>query len=173
MHKFYVDSYLLDVMCASKEYPSLGWKWTPRLLSIHVYCKILQENIYKEDYDRIYDGLFTSIYQIHFGKEAPCFSPEGQEIVQKYGDWYMAPNGFYIRMLGSSKAMHWLPHFVPYILLLQDYHINLILMVLLLHCIRKKRAFGLLYLYPREFEKLKILSSLRKRSIFYPPFSKT
>ena len=30
-HKFYMDSYLLDVMCASKEYPSLRWKWTPGL----------------------------------------------------------------------------------------------------------------------------------------------
>ena len=25
-HKFYMHSYLLDVMCASREYPSLGWR---------------------------------------------------------------------------------------------------------------------------------------------------
>ena len=80
-HKIYMDSYLLDVMCASGEYLSLGWKWTPSLAPIHVYCKMLWENIYKEDYDRICDGLFAPIYQILIGKEAPCFSPEGREIV--------------------------------------------------------------------------------------------
>jgi hypothetical protein len=75
--KFYMVAYLLYVMCASREYLSLGWKWTPSLPSINVYCKMLWENKYKEDYDRIYDGLFAPIYQNLFGKEAPCFSPEG------------------------------------------------------------------------------------------------
>ena len=74
-HKFYMSSYLLDVICASREYPSLGWKWTPSLPSIHVYYKMIWENKYKEDYDRICDGLFVPIYQILFGKEAPWFSP--------------------------------------------------------------------------------------------------
>ena len=36
-----MDSYLLDVMCASREYPSLSWKWNPDLPSIHVYYKML------------------------------------------------------------------------------------------------------------------------------------
>ena len=40
--------------------------------------------------------------------------------MQKYGDWYMSPDGVYIRMLGSSKAPHWLPHFVLEKLLLQE-----------------------------------------------------
>ena len=70
-----MTSYLLDVMCENKEYPSLGWKWNPSLLSIHVYCKMLLENRYKEDYDIIYDGLFSPIYHILFGKEPSCFSP--------------------------------------------------------------------------------------------------
>ena len=43
-HQFYMSSYLLDVMCASQEYPCVGWKWNPNLLSIHVYCKMLWEN---------------------------------------------------------------------------------------------------------------------------------
>ena len=49
-HQFYMASYLLDVMCVSGEYPSLGWKWNPSLSSIHVYYKMLWENKYKEDY---------------------------------------------------------------------------------------------------------------------------
>ena len=42
-HQFFMSSYLLDVMCASIEYPSLGWKWKPNLLLVHVYCKILRD----------------------------------------------------------------------------------------------------------------------------------
>ena len=40
-HKFYMASYLLDVMCASIEYPSLSWKWNLDFPSINVYCKML------------------------------------------------------------------------------------------------------------------------------------
>ena len=85
-------------MCASREYPSLGWKWNPNILSIHVYCKILWENKYKEDYELICNGLFATIYQILFCEEAPCLSPEGKRIVKEYVDWYMTPNGVYIRI---------------------------------------------------------------------------
>lgn len=92
-YKFYMASYLLDFMCSTREYPSLGWKWNPILSPIHVYCKMLQENKYKEYYERICNGLFAPIYQILFGKEVPCLSLEGQTIVQKYGDWYMIPDG--------------------------------------------------------------------------------
>ena len=40
--------------------------------------------------------------------------------MKKYGDWYMAPNGVYIRIIGSTKSPHWLPHFIPDKLLLQE-----------------------------------------------------
>ena len=119
-HKLYMDSYLLDVMCASGEYPSLGSKWNPDIPSIHVYCKILWENKYKEDYERICNLLFASIYQILFGEEAPCLSLEGHNIVQTYGDWYMTSNRVYIKLSGSTKDLHWLPHFVPDTLFLQE-----------------------------------------------------
>ena len=115
-----MDSYLSDVMCASREYRSLGWKWNPDLPSIHVYYKILRENKYKEEYERMGNGLFAPIYQILFGEESPCLSPKGQEIVQAYGDLYMTFDGFYIRMSGSTKDPHWLPHFVTNTLLLQE-----------------------------------------------------
>ena len=39
--------------------------------------------------------------------------------MEKYGDWYMTPDGVYIRMIGSTKAPHWLPHFIMDKLLLQ------------------------------------------------------
>ena len=79
---------------------------------------MLWENKYKEDYELICNGLFSTIYQVLFGEEASCLSPEGQKIVKEYGDWYMTPNGVYIRIFGSTKPPHWLPHFVPNTLLL-------------------------------------------------------
>ena len=80
-------------MCASLKYPSLGWKWKYGLPSIHVYCKMLWENKYNKDYELICNEVFTTIYQVLFGEEAPCLSPEGKKIVKEYGDWYMTPDG--------------------------------------------------------------------------------
>ena len=60
-HQFYMSSYLSDVMCASQEYPSLGWKCKFNLQSIHVYCKMIWENRYKEDYEL---RIFSIIYQV-------------------------------------------------------------------------------------------------------------
>ena len=115
-----MSSYLLYVMCASRGYPSLGWKWKLDLPSNHVYCKMLWENKYKEYYEWICNDLFSPIYRILFGEEALCLSPEGGKIVKEYGDWYMTSDGVYIKISGSTKAPHWLPHFVPDTLLLQE-----------------------------------------------------
>ena len=37
-HQFYMSSYLMNVMCASLEFSSLGWKWESSLPLIHVGC---------------------------------------------------------------------------------------------------------------------------------------
>ena len=74
---------------------------------------MLRENKYKEDYERICNDLFAPIYRILFAEEAPYPSPEGQKILKAYGDWYMTPDGLYIRISSSTKAPHSLPHFVP------------------------------------------------------------
>lgn len=115
-----MDSYLLDVICVSGEYPYLIWKWNLDLPSIHVYCKMLWENKYNEDYERICNGLFAPIYQILFGEQAPCLSLEGHKTVKIYEDWYMTSNKVYNRMLGGTKVPHWFSHFVLDTLLLQD-----------------------------------------------------
>ena len=69
-------------MCASREYPSLGWKWKSDLLLIHVYDKMIWENKYKEDYELICNGLSSIIYQVLFGEEAPCLSLEGKKLLK-------------------------------------------------------------------------------------------
>ena len=119
-HHFYMSSYLINVMCASLEFPSLGWKWESSLPSIHVYCKMLWETKYKDDYEMKCNKFFPTLYQVLFGEETACLSPKGQEIVKGYGDWYMTPIGVYIWISGSTKPPHWLPHFVPDSLLFQE-----------------------------------------------------
>ena len=96
----------MNVMCASLEFPCLGWKWEPNLLSVHVYCKMLWENKYKEDYELICNELFSTLYQVLFSEEAPCLSPEGKKIVKENGDWYMTLDGVYIRIVDSKKPSH-------------------------------------------------------------------
>ena len=60
------------------------------------------------------------MYETLFGEETPCLSPAGQAMVKELGDWYMNPIGVYMRIAGSTKPPHWLPHFVPHSLLLQE-----------------------------------------------------
>jgi hypothetical protein len=68
----------------------------------------------------ICNNIFPKLYQVLFSEEAPCLSPEGQTIVKEYGDWYMTPIRVDIRISGSTKPPHWLPHFVPDALLLHE-----------------------------------------------------
>ena len=65
-HQFYMSTYLMDVMCANLEFPSLEWNWEPNSPSIHVYCKMLCENRYKEDYDQVCNKVFPTLYQALF-----------------------------------------------------------------------------------------------------------
>jgi hypothetical protein len=81
---------------------------------------MLWEMKYKEDYELICNGLFPTLYQVLFSEEAPCLSTEGKKFVKEYGDWYMTPDGVYIRIVGSIKLPHCLPHLVPDSLLLQE-----------------------------------------------------
>ena len=96
----------MNVVFASLECPSLGWKWESSLPLIHVYCKTLWETKYTKDYELICNGLFPTLYQVLFSEEGPCLSPKGQKIVKKYGDWYMIPDGVYIRIVNSTKPPH-------------------------------------------------------------------
>ena len=81
---------------------------------------MIWENRDKEDYELICNGLFSKLYQVLFGEEAPCLSHEGQRLVKEYGYWYMTLDGVCIIIFGSTKPPHWFPHVVPDTLLLQE-----------------------------------------------------
>ena len=78
-----MSNYLLNVMCAILEFLSLGWKCESSLPLIHVYCKMLWETKYKEDYEVICNKLFPTLYQVLFDEEAPCLSLEEQNIMKE------------------------------------------------------------------------------------------
>ena len=61
--------------------------------SVHVYCRMLWENKYKEDYDQICNKFFPTLYETLFGEETPCLSLTRQAMVKEFGDWYMIPTG--------------------------------------------------------------------------------
>ena len=96
----------MNVMCANLEFPSIGWKWESSILLIHVYCNILWDTKYKDDYELICNLLLRALYKVIFDEEAPCLSPEGKKIVKEYRDWYMTPNKVYIRIFDSTKPPH-------------------------------------------------------------------
>ena len=133
----------MDVMCANLDFPSLKWKWEPSLSSVHVYCEMLWENKYKEGYDQRCNNFFPTLYQALFEKETPCLSPEGQAIVKEFKDWYMTLVGVYIKIVGSTKPPHWLPHFVPDYLLLQEIAYQTFINGIDASLHKHKRDFGL------------------------------
>jgi hypothetical protein len=73
-----------------------------------------------KDYELICNGLFPTLYQVILGEEAPCLSPKGKKIVKECGDWYMTLDGVYIRIVDSTKPLHWFPHLVPDSFILQE-----------------------------------------------------
>ena len=73
-----------------------------------------------EDYELICNRLFSKLYQVCFGEEAPCLFPKGKIIVKEYSDWYMTLDREYIRTTSSTKPLHQFPHLVSDTLLLQE-----------------------------------------------------
>ena len=49
---------------------------------------MLWDTKYKGDYELICNILFPTLYQVLFGEEVSCLSPERKKIVKEYGDWY-------------------------------------------------------------------------------------
>ena len=139
-------------MCASLDFPSLGWKWEPNLLSVHVYWKMLWDNKYKEDYELIFNVLFSTLYQFIFGEEAPCLSPEGKNIVKEYGDLYMTLDRVYIRIVGNTKPLHWLQTLYMTHCFFKRYLIKHMWMVWLHIFTRTRKVFGLHFHWSHKFQ---------------------
>ena len=71
---FYMDSYLLDFMCARNIFTSMNPRFHVVYLPVHVYFSMLWENRYKKSYSLICNEFITRIYFILFKNEFPRLS---------------------------------------------------------------------------------------------------
>jgi hypothetical protein len=111
---FYMASYLLDVMCVRNVFVGMNLRWHVPKLPVHIYFSILWENMYKTSYALIYDEFITCIHFIIFKRECPRLSAAAKKIITKIGHWYLDECSTYIRVFGSTGALHILPSHVPY-----------------------------------------------------------
>jgi hypothetical protein len=56
---FYMDLYLLDVMCARNIFTGMNLSWHVAKLPVHVYFSVLWENRYTRSYSLIYDEFIA------------------------------------------------------------------------------------------------------------------
>jgi hypothetical protein len=110
---FYMDSYLLDVVCVRNIFVIMNMIWHVAGLSVHVYFSVLWENRYKKSYSLICDEFITQIYFILFKKECPRLSAAAKKMISKVGHWYLDKCATYIRMFRATRAPHILPAHVP------------------------------------------------------------
>jgi hypothetical protein len=109
---FYMDSYLLDVMCARNFFVDMNLSWHVGELPVHVYFSVLWENMYKKSHSLICDEFIARIYFIPFKKECPRLLAATKKMISKVGHWYLDERTTYIRVFGATGAPHLLPSHV-------------------------------------------------------------
>jgi hypothetical protein len=106
---FYMDLYLLDVICVRNVFVDMKLNWHTSELSVHIYFGILWENGYKKSYSLICDEFITCIHFILFKKECPRLSTTTKKVIAKVGHWYLHERNAYIRVFGATGETHLLP----------------------------------------------------------------
>jgi hypothetical protein len=86
---FWMDLYLLDIMCARNVFVGMKLSWHASELLVHVYFNILWENRYKKSYSLIYDEFIACIYFILFKKECLRLSAMEKKVIEKVSHWYL------------------------------------------------------------------------------------
>jgi hypothetical protein len=117
---FYMDSYLLDVMCARKIFIIMNLSWHVAELPVHVCFNILWENMYKKSYSLICDEFIAHIYFIIFKKECPRLLAAAKNMISKVGHRHLDERDTYIRVFRTTRAPHILLVHVPECLLVGE-----------------------------------------------------
>jgi hypothetical protein len=82
---FYMDSYLLDVMCARNIFSGMNLRWHVAEILVHIYFSVLWEKMFKRSYSLIYDEFIAQIYFILFKKECLRLSTATKKMISKVG----------------------------------------------------------------------------------------
>jgi hypothetical protein len=97
---FHMSSYLIDIMCIAHQYPKMGWAWKPTDPTIHIYCKVLWEHKYRQEYHKICEHFLAPLYEFIFCMPTPCMIDKALVVIRRIGDWYLMDHGTYIKIYG-------------------------------------------------------------------------
>ena len=80
MPYFYMSAYIMDAICFSFDFPSMGWKWTLEdPTTIHLYHDILWESKYQPHFYRICNKLMLPLYKAIFYRNVPRLSQKPRQ----------------------------------------------------------------------------------------------
>jgi len=69
---FYMSTYVMEAICFSYDFPSIGWEWINQFPSpISIYLDILWETKYHSHFYKISHEVMQLIHQEVFGTKAP------------------------------------------------------------------------------------------------------
>jgi len=64
---FFMSAYIMDAVCFTTSFPTMGWKWTIQDPNpIHIYKKILWESNFQTHFYKICQGIMLPIHQATF-----------------------------------------------------------------------------------------------------------
>lgn len=116
MPSFYMSAYIMDVICFSFYFPSMGWKWTLEdPTPIHLYHDILWESKYQSHFYRICNKVMLTLYKAIFYRNTPKLSQEAMTDFTVVGSWFAKENFTYVRVFGSLTTHMFLLFMFPII----------------------------------------------------------
>jgi len=111
---FYMSAYITDALCFSREFLSMGWKWTLQdPIPFHVYHVILWDSKYHEHFYQICHRVRLPTYQVIYDTKPPQMSPEAESDLLRVGNWFGEESFTYIRVYGSLANPHVLQLVIP------------------------------------------------------------
>lgn len=113
---FYMDSYLLDKICAKMEFSGMGWMemdffyWYT--IDAYTYCKLIWEIGCKGIYAKITEHFISVLYQMVLNSEPPCMFERERTSLLEVVDWFTSVNGTFIRVFNAYRVPQQLSLFV-------------------------------------------------------------
>lgn len=112
--QFYMSAYVMDAICFTSNFPTMGWKWTTKNPTlIHIYLRELWDSDFHLHFYRICYGVILPMHQMIFNKKAPRVSEEANVDIIPVARSFVEEKLTYIRVFGSHGSPHVLPYYVP------------------------------------------------------------
>ncbi len=137
--RFYMSAYLLDAICAQKQYLGMSWTWAPKEFVINIYFKFFYDCSYRGVMARLTGHFIIMLYKLIVEQDPPCMSREVMGAVVNITDWYASLGSTFIIVFSREKSPHVLQRYATDNLIMQEvsYHLSIGLLAGL-H--RKKKA---------------------------------